>query len=109
MVKMVVRAGVVLTGMLVVSVAGLKMFSSDGTPVGRPVEINPARDCGDCLGMGRQTGSCAVCDGDGQRTSGLTSPVACVSCGGSGSVAMVCPTCGGTGRERLEREEDWWP
>jgi len=54
--------------------------------------------CQHCSGSGRLSGTCAVCNGSGQRVGGLTSPLKCESCGGHGTVSMNCPDCAGTGR-----------
>ena len=68
-----------------------------------PVGINPMRDCDACGGTGRIEGSCAICKGDGHRTSGIVggSAIMCNACGGTGTVAILCHTCGGTGRVRI--------
>lgn len=54
-------------------------------------------NCSNCLGSGRLTGPCAVCNGSGSRGVGNARPVPCQSCGGAGTVAMNCPRCNGTG------------
>ena len=53
--------------------------------------------CARCTGSGRLSGPCAICNGTGQRVSGVSNPLTCTSCGGTGSVSMLCPDCAGTG------------
>ncbi len=71
-----------------------------------PAMINPVKNCAECGGTGRIEGSCAICKGDGHRTSGVIgkNAVMCSACGGNGTVAIMCHGCGGTGRERIPAE-----
>lgn len=76
-----------------------------GYEAGTPVELDYSQDCETCGGTGRIEGSCAICNGDGHRTSGVLGgeTIMCSACGGTGSVAMRCSGCGGSGRLRIER------
>lgn len=86
------------------SVVLLMLVGCSGHEAGTPVEIDNSRDCASCGGTGRIEGSCAICNGDGHRTSGVFGgeAVMCSACGGTGSVAMRCNACGGSGRLRIE-------
>lgn len=81
------------------------MNGCGGDESGRAVDVEPTRDCTACGGDARVSGTCAVCGGNGHRTSGVfgRDVVMCSACGGTGSVSMRCQVCGGTGRRRVRR------
>ena len=81
-------------------------LASCGKRTGRAVDVDPTKDCPVCRGEGRVSGSCAPCNGTGQRTSGVffKEVIVCSGCGGTGSASIVCHNCGGTGRKPSDQE-----